>query len=81
MKITNKDRLPEVDFLPSNKIRPVGTIGGVGLVLLGKEQGTNAPVVSRFYAAEFDPNEEFFAVSLYELLSHSQEAVVLTEEI
>ncbi|MCC5636305.1 hypothetical protein LC593_10635 [Nostoc sp. CHAB 5844] len=78
--ITNKDRYIDVDFLPDNEIRPIGNIGDTRLVLLGKEQGTNTAVVSRSYSVEFDPNEKFFAVPLYELISHSQEPIELTED-
>ncbi|MBW4675940.1 MAG: hypothetical protein KME52_18535 [Desmonostoc geniculatum HA4340-LM1] len=79
--ITNKNRMPDVDFLPDNKIHPIGNIGGTRLVLLGKEKGTNVAVVSRSYTAEFDPDEELFAIPLYELISHSQESIELTEDI
>lgn len=73
--------MPDVDFLPDSEIRPIGNIGGTRLVLLGKEQGTNVAVVSRSYTTEFDPNEEFFAIPLYELIGHSQESVEITENI
>jgi hypothetical protein len=79
--ITNKDRYKNVDFLSDDKIRPIGNIGGVRLVLLGKEQGTGTAVVSRSYSVVFDPKEDFFAVPLYELINHSQEPIELTEDI
>ncbi|RCJ20154.1 hypothetical protein A6S26_05380 [Nostoc sp. ATCC 43529] len=79
--ITNKNRMPDVDFLPDDEIRPIGNIGGTRLVLLGKEKGTDVAVVSRSYASEFDPKEDFFAIPLYELISHSQERIELKEAL
>jgi|GEM_PF-6830261 hypothetical protein len=79
--ILNRKNYPEVDFLPEDKIRPIGTIGDTRLVLLGKEQGTEALMVSRSYADEFDPKEDFFAVPIYELISHSQELIEIKEAV
>ena len=76
--ITNKDRYPNVEFLSSDEMNQIGDIGGITLLLVGKEQGTNAPVVARSY--ENDSDEELFAIPLYELLN-SQDPVNITEEI
>ncbi|NDJ20978.1 hypothetical protein GS682_04825 [Nostoc sp. B(2019)] len=76
--ITNKDRYPNVEFLPSNEITQIGDIGGTTLLLVGREQGTNAPMVARSY--EMDSDEELFAIPLYELLN-SQDLINITEEI
>ncbi len=79
--ITNKDRFPDVDFVPENQIRPIGTVGGDRLVYLGKQQGTGSLVVSRSYAPQFTLTENFFAIPLDELLVHSQDPITITEEI
>lgn len=79
--ITNKNRYPDVDFVPDSEIRPIGNIGGVRLVYLGRQQGTNDIVVSRSTASEFTPNENFFAVPLGDLALHSQDPINITEEI
>jgi|SRR5579885_789694 len=74
--IVNRNRFPDVDFLPADEIRPVGDTGGTTLVLVGKEQGSNAPVVALSYTN--DPaSEDLFAVPLYELLNHSQDPINL----
>ena len=66
--IVNRDRFPDVDFLPEAEIRKIGTVGKTTLVLVGREQGTDAPIVSRSYTA--DPTtEELFAFPLYTLLN------------
>lgn len=80
MPITNKDRFPDVDFLPDNKIRKVGTLGDTPLVLIGFEQGTDAPVVSQSRTGN-PATEELFAVPLYELLSHTLDPVSIPEPI
>jgi hypothetical protein len=78
MPITNRDRFPDVDFLPDNQIKLVGSVGSTTLVLVGHEQGSDSLVVAKSYAA--DPTkEDLFAVPLYELMSHSQDAVNITD--
>jgi len=79
--ITNRDRFPNVDFVPEEEIRPIGTVGGVRLVMLGKDQDTDSIVVSRSYSEPFSTSENFFAMPLYELLNHSQDPIDLTENI
>ncbi|MBW4635798.1 MAG: hypothetical protein KME30_29135 [Iphinoe sp. HA4291-MV1] len=75
--ITNKDRFLDVDFVPDNQIRPIGTVGSDRLVYLGKQQGTGSLVVSRSYAPQFTPTEKFFAVPLDELYAHSQDPITI----
>jgi hypothetical protein len=80
MPITNRDRFPEVDFLPDSEIRAIGDVEGIKLVLVGRFQGVDAPVVAKSYTD--DPTtEELFAMPLYELLSHTFGAVNITENI
>lgn len=79
MTIINRDRYPDVDFLPDSEIKPIGTCEGVRLVLVGKEQGTNADVVAKSYSDEFSPDEELHATPLYELLNHTMGAIELFE--
>lgn len=80
MPITNRDRFPSVDFLPDEEIKPIGDVEGTALVLLGKEQGTDAAVVARSYTS--DPaSEQLHAVPLYELISHTFGSVNITEEL
>lgn len=79
MPIANADRFPDVDFLPIDEIRPIGDVEGTTLVLVGREQGTDAAVVARSYTD--DPaSEQLHAVPLYELLSHTFGEVNITEE-
>lgn len=74
VNIKNKHRHPDVDFLPESEVKIIGTIGGLNLVLLGKQQGTGADVVAHAYTEDFT-SEELFAVPLGELLAHSQDKI------
>ncbi len=74
-QISNKDRYPDIDFLSESEIRVIGDIGGIPLVLLGFEQGTKSPVVSK------DDEKDYFATPLYELISHSQDPVNIYENL
>lgn len=78
MPVTNRDRFPDVDFLESDQIKIVGKVGEINLALIGEERGSNAPVVSRAYTDE-PKSEDLFAVPLYELMSHSQDQVVIDQ--
>lgn len=78
--IKNRDRYPEVNFLADSDIRFIGDIGGIKLVLLGKEQGTNFAVVARCYSVDLK-SEELFAIPLGELIAHSQESINITDQI
>ena len=73
--IGNKDRNPDVDFLPDSEIRPIGTIGNQILLLVGIEQGSDALVVARANSTDNYFLEKLFAIPLYELLSHVQDPV------
>lgn len=75
MSITNRDRFPDVNFLPDSKMRAFGSIGSTKLVLVGSERGSNAPVVAKSYTAE-PTKENLFAIPLYELMKHTQDALV-----
>lgn len=77
--ITNRERYPDVDFLPDSEIRPIGTCEGTRLVLVGKEQGTGADVVAKSYTAEFSPDEELHATPLNELIAHTFGGISLDE--
>lgn len=80
MPITNRDRFPDVNFLPDANIKKIGTVGNTDLVIVGKEKGTDAPVVSSSYT-DNPAQEELFAVPLYELMSHSQDAITIDKII
>lgn len=73
-KIGNKSGYPHVDWLDEAKL--IGTIAGTPLVLLGHEQGTDDPIVSR----DID-NDPYFVTSLSELLMHSQDPIEITVNI
>ena len=78
--ITNRDRFPDVDFLPPDQFKIIGDVEGTPLVLIGREQGSDALVVSRTHTD--DPaTENLFAVPLYELLSHTFGAVNIAEDV
>ena len=78
--ITNKDRFPEVDFLPDPEIRIIGLVGSDKLAIVGFEQGTDSPVVA--YARTNKPaKERLFAIPLYELLSHNYEEIRIPEDL
>lgn len=78
MPITNRDRFPNVKFLPDSEIKPVGDVGGTTLVQVGTEEGTDVMVVARSYSQ--DPTtEDLFAIPLYELLNHSFEPITINE--
>jgi hypothetical protein len=72
--ITNKSRYLEVDFLPESEIRQIGDVGGTPLVILGFEKGTKTPIISK----DID-GENYHAMPVYELISHSQEPINITE--
>jgi len=78
-KIINQEQFPEVDFLKSDDFYQIGTIGDTTLLLVGKEQGSKAPIVAKSYESARD-SEELFAVPLYALLN-SQEPINITEDI
>lgn len=78
MPITNRDRFPDVIFLKDDQVKVVGKVGGTTLVLVGTEQGSDSPVVSRSYTKN-PASEDLFAVPLYELMSHSQDSVVIDQ--
>ncbi|HEY9781840.1 MAG TPA: hypothetical protein V6D09_17085 [Leptolyngbyaceae cyanobacterium] len=78
--ITNRDRFPDVNFLEPNDFKIIGDVEGTPLVLIGREQGSDALVVSRTHTD--DPKtENLFAVPLYELLSHTFGAVNIAKNI
>lgn len=78
MPITNKDRFPGADWLPDDKIKTIGDVGGTPLVALGKDP--DGPLVARSNSA--DPTtESLFAVPLYELLNHSQDPINIPEQV
>lgn len=78
MVIQNRDKFPNVKFVPDSEIKQVGDVGGVPLVKVGVEEGTEVMVVARAYTS--DPGtEDLFAVPLYQLLSHSPDPVNIYE--
>ncbi len=77
MQIKNKDNFDDVDFLPDTDVRVVGDVGGIPLVILGFEQGTKSPVVSRL----IEGKDYYFAIPLYELMSHSQDSINISEKL
>lgn len=80
MPVSNSDRFPDVDFLPPDQFKVIGDVEGTPLVLIGREQGTEAPVVAR--SRTDDPTtESLFAVPLYELMSHTFGEINIEEEI
>ena len=80
MAITNRDRFPDVNFLDPNEFKIIGDVEGTPLVLIGREQGSDALVVSR--TRTDDPTtENLFAVPLYELISHTFGAVNIAEDV
>lgn len=74
--ISNADRYPYTDW--NEDVEIVGSVGAENLFLLGYEQGTMAAIVGR--SAEEEP-ETLHAMYLYELMMHSQEAVVVSKKL
>lgn len=74
MTIRNQDYFPDVEFLPSDKIKAVGTVGGAKLVVLGFHPGSDDAVVAKSYT-DSPATEDLWASDLWELLTHSQEKV------
>lgn len=69
--IKNKERYPDIDWL--DEAKSVGDIGGIPLVLIGHEQGTDEPILAR------DIRNDYYApVSLSELTGHCQEPIKIT---
>lgn len=75
LPIANRDRFPNVDW--EGNPRQIGTVEGDRLILLGKEQGTDAAIVSRDNGIAPD----YHAAYLYEILAHAQGAIELTEDL
>ncbi|NJR38542.1 MAG: hypothetical protein HC781_06445 [Leptolyngbyaceae cyanobacterium CSU_1_4] len=80
MPIRNRDRFPDVDFLANAEIRAIGEVEGITLVLVGKEQGSDAPVVARAYTDNFT-SEDLHAVPLYELMAHTFGSINILEKL
>jgi hypothetical protein len=78
--IANRDRFPNVDFLPPKEQRIIGSAEDIPLVLLGREQGTETLIVALSYEEDFT-KEKLQAVPVYELISHTQGAIVIEENI
>lgn len=78
MSISNRDRHPDVDFLPDDQIIAVGDVEGTTLVKVGVQRGTSDLVVARSYTSS-PATEELFAVPLSELLAHTFGAVNIRE--
>lgn len=74
MSISNRDRHPDVDFLPDSQIVSIGDVEGDTLVKVGVQRGTDDLVVARSYTSS-PATEKLFAVPLSELLSHTFGAV------
>ncbi len=79
MPVSNRDRFPDVEFLPDAEIRAIGDVEGTTLVLVGKELGSDAIVVSRAYTDDFI-SEDLHAVPLYELMAHTFGTITIPEE-
>lgn len=75
VEITNRDRYPYTDW---ETPRLIGSIGGDSLFLVGTERDTGSLVVAR--SPEQEPLE-LHATYLYELQTHSQDLISITEEI
>ncbi|ALY07470.1 hypothetical protein 2AV2_18 [Nodularia phage vB_NpeS-2AV2] len=74
MKVINSDRFDDVEFLPEGEFKIIGTAGGVDLYLVGKDEDGEEIVAKEL------PNSELFAIPMYELLSHSQDKIVLYDQ-
>jgi hypothetical protein len=74
MTIKNRDRFPDIDFLPEDEQRIIGDAEGIPLVLLGTEQGSEDMIVARSYSDNFR-TEELQPVSVSELLRFTQGAI------
>jgi hypothetical protein len=79
MPIVNRDRFPDVNFLPDDEIKLIGSCEGVSLMLIGHEQGSDALVVAKSNSKKFNSKEQLYAIPLYELLNHTMGAVVINE--
>jgi hypothetical protein len=80
MPVSNRDRFPDVEFLPDAEIRAIGDVEGITLVLVGREQGSNAPVVARAYT-DNPTSEDLHAVPLYELMAHTFGSINILEKL
>lgn len=78
MPIHNRDRFPNVDFLPPEQFKIVGDAEGIPLVKVGFEQGTDALVVAKSYTSN-PQAEDLHAVPAYELIAHSYGPVNIKE--
>jgi hypothetical protein len=72
--IKNKDSYPDCDFFDEENMQVIGDVGGVPLILIGRERGTNAMIVAR------DDRPYFHGTFLEELIAHTQDNVNINEE-
>lgn len=81
MNIKNKDRYPDADWLPEQK--SIGTIEGRTLLLIGYEYAPPlVPNKADYPLVAIDRGEDsLFATPLYELVSHTQGKIDITEAI
>jgi hypothetical protein len=73
-EIRNKDSYPDSDFFDEEDMQVIGDVGGVPLILIGRERGTRAMIVAR------DDRPYFHGTFLEELIAHTQDNVNINEE-
>lgn len=80
MAIKNCSGFTHVDFFPADKFKLIGECGGQKLLLIGRVQAYNDPIVAICQSDE--PNQEdLSACDLYELMKFSHEPINLSAEI
>jgi hypothetical protein len=74
-KVGNTDRYPGAEWLDT--VKPIGSVGGSTMFLVGYEvpNGTEYPLVA------VDRGGQLWATPLWELQGHSQDKIVITEEL
>jgi hypothetical protein len=75
LPIVNRDRFPEVDW--EENPRQIGVVEGDRLILLGKEQGTDAEIVSRDNGVV----DTYHAAYFYEIIGQNQGKIEVTEDV
>lgn len=79
MPVINRDRFPDVDFLPDSEFKIIGDAEGEILVLLGKEQGTGSAIVATTDTPYFQ-DQDLEATPLQSILKFAQGSVNITEK-
>lgn len=74
-RVSNADRYPDAEWL--DVVRPIGSVGGSTMFLVGWE----VPKSNEYPLIAVDRGGPLWATPLWELQGHSQDKIIITEEL